>query len=447
MKYLLQAVLLPAVLATSLFADTICLKDGSKLEGNLKHTDDGWIVTTNGKTSHVTSDQVQSIELTPAKDIGPRLAAERLSSLRRSVENLDDLPEIILRYHRFIDQINDQATSSEAKKDLTLWEDRLNQKMVKIGSRWILPADRARLIDEATILADQARQLMKQGRTKEAEPILSTAIEDDPQNISALYLLGLLRYQQEKIIDARKALDLVASLIPNHAPTLNNLAVVQWRQRQYAPALVSYDGAMLAWPGNKLILDNVAYALAGLPAIYKNTPVAQRVTRHFQEQDKLLAEQMALSGLHRHGTTWISDADFQRLQQQDKEKQAKLDAMSAEFDKIKDRVTEIDRNIEDTESQMHRIEASSYARDPTTGAMLQLPYPTVYYDLDKDDKRMQADRAKEVKKMDALQQAARALQQPAAAGKIVDLQQMIGPEGTPVRTVATTQATTQPAGS
>jgi hypothetical protein len=71
----------------------------------------------------------------------------------------------------------------------------------------------------------------------------------------------------------------------------------------------------------------------------------------------------------------------------------------------------------------------------------------VYYDLDKDDKRMQADRANQVKKMDALQQAARAIQQPAVAGKTVDIQQMIGPEGTPLRTAAATQPTTQPAGS
>ncbi len=182
--------------------------------------------------------------------------------------------------------------------------------MIKIGKRWILPADRATLMDEAAALADRARQLMKEGRTKEAEPLLTTALEDDPQNASALYLVALLRYQQQQFLAARKALDSVSFLVPNHAPTLNNLAVVQWRQRQYVPALVSYDGAMLARPGNKTILDNVAMALASLPVGARNSPVTLRVTRRFEEQDKVLAEQMAISGLHRHGTEWISDADF-----------------------------------------------------------------------------------------------------------------------------------------
>jgi tetratricopeptide (TPR) repeat protein len=426
-------------------ADTIYLKDGTKLDGTLRHVDNGWTISQNGITTNVTTDQVQSIELTPAKNVGPQAAAERLESLRHSVENVDDLSEIILRYHRFIDQINDPSALAAAKNDLESWNDRANQKMVKVGKRWILRADRAKLIDEAIGLAAQGRQLMKEGRTRDAEPILNTALDDDPQNVSALYLLGLLRYQQDQFLAARKALDVVAFLVPNHAPTLNNLAVVQWRQRQYVPALVSYDGAMLAWPVNKTILDNVAVALSLLPAEYQRSPVAHRATRRFQEQDKLLAEQLAVLGLHRHGTQWISDTDFQKMQEQEKAKQAALDAMAVDFDKAKDRLAEIDRDIDDTESQMHRIEAASYIRDPYTGLLIRLPLPSVYYDLEKDDKREHADRDEQVKKLDAIQQAAKALQQPAPGDKTLDTQQMIGPEGTPLGAVPASQPSTQPA--
>jgi hypothetical protein len=444
MKQGYLAALMSILIVSLSIADTLYLKDGTKLQGDLKHVDNGWTVSADGKTTSVSADQVKSIELTPAKDVGPKAAAERLESLRRSVENVDDLSEIILRYHRFIDQVNDPAAVAQAKDDLEIWQDRSNQKMVKVGKKWILPGDRAKLIDEATGLAEQARQLMKQGRAKEAEPILTAALDDDSQNVSALYLLGLLRYQQQQFLAARKALDVVAFLVPNHAPTLNNLAIVQWRQRQYVPALVSYDGAMLALPATKTILDNVAMALAVLPIAYRNSPVTQRVTRRFQEQDRLLAEQMAGSGLHRHGTEWISDADFQKMQQDEKVKQAALDAMAVDFDKAKDRLTQIDRDIEDTESQMHRLEASSYIRDPASGALLRLPLPSVYYDLEKDDKRQHADRDTQAKKLDTLQQAARALQQPAAGEKASDLQQMIGPEGTPQSVSAATQPSTQP---
>ena len=446
MKLPLHAAFLTALLLSPLLADTVYLKDGTKLEGNLKHTDTGWTISQNGQTTNITTDQVQSIELTPPKDATPKAAAERLESLRRSVENLDDLSEIILRYHRFIDQINEPAAIASAKSNLQTWQDRSDQKMVKVGRKWILPGDRDKLIEEALGLAEQGRQLMKQGRTKEAEPLLIAALDDDPQNVPALYLLGLLRYQQQQFLAARKSLDVVILLVPNHAPTLNNLAVVQWRQRQYIPALLSYDGAMLARPVNKTILDNVAVALALLPLEYHNSPITKRETRRFNEQDKLLAEQLAPSGLHRHGAEWISDADFQKLQDQDKSRQATLDAMAVDFDKAKDRLTQLDQNIQDTESQMHRIEASSYLRDPTTGVLIRLAYPSVYYDLEKDDKRQHAERDEQVKKMDALQLNARAVQQPAAGEKTLDTQQMIGPEGTPLAMLPpTSQPATQPA--
>ncbi len=133
---------------------------------------------------------------------------------------------------------------------------------------------------------------------------------------------------------------------------------------------------------------------------------------------------------------------LQRLQDQEKVKQAALDVMAADFDKAKDRLAQMDRDIDDTESQMHRIEASSYIRDPVSGALFRVPYPSVYYDLERDDKRQHSDRDAQVKKMDSLQQAARALQNPAPE-KTTDAQAMIGPEGTP-QNPAATQPATQP---
>ncbi len=428
--------------------DIVHLKDGTKLEGEVKHSDDGWTVNVNGKVRHVHADEVQSIELSSGAT-GPRVAEERLASLRRSVENLTDIKEIISRYQRFIDQTQDPAALGEAKKDLAVWQDRLDQNMVKAGTKWVSPRDRDKLAEQAASLTEQGRQLIKQGRAAEAEPLLNEASADDPQNASPLYLLGLLRYQQEQIPAARKLFDAVAALAPNHAPTLNNLGVVQWRQRQYMGALNSYDGAMLAAPVNKEILDNVASALQSLPTEYQNSAVTQKATRHFQEQDRQLAETMAQGGLHRVGAIWVSDKDLDAIRQQQKQVKEKLDAMATEFDKSKEQADDLDRKIEDTESQMHRIEATSYAHDPVSGTFLRLPYPAVYFDLQRDDQRFRDDRAKETQKMDALQQAAKDLQKRSPVQKQADVQRMIGPEGTPLRVadvMATTRATSQPAG-
>ncbi len=204
---LLAAIICLAASAPA-FGDIVHLKDGTSLEGDVKRSDDGWIVLVPGKAPvRISGDKVQSIELKPAGDNNPRVAAEHLASLRRSVESLVDVKEVLSRYQRFVDQNKDPAVLADAKKDMAVWQSRLDTGMIKVGQKWILPADRAKLVDQAAVLADNARQLMKQGRFKEAEPMLVEATADDPANPSALYLIALIRYQQDQIPAARKALE------------------------------------------------------------------------------------------------------------------------------------------------------------------------------------------------------------------------------------------------
>src|SRR5437867_11069427 len=119
MKSTLHAAVLCALgvgaLASSVLplrADVIYLKDGTKLEGDVKRRDDGWVVFSKGKITPVLPEQVQSIELTPPSDAGPKEAAERLASLRRSVEGVTDIREIISRYQRFIEQTKEIGRAS-----------------------------------------------------------------------------------------------------------------------------------------------------------------------------------------------------------------------------------------------------------------------------------------------------------------------------------------------
>src|SRR5688500_20135189 len=87
-----------------LLADTIHLKNGGKLEGTIKRDKGGWEITdTTGKTLLVLDSEVSRIEksttLSPAE-----LALGKLASLRRSVEPLGDVNQVIDRYQKFIEQ-------------------------------------------------------------------------------------------------------------------------------------------------------------------------------------------------------------------------------------------------------------------------------------------------------------------------------------------------------
>jgi tetratricopeptide (TPR) repeat protein len=439
---------LPAALAFSALmvvasfssADIVHLKDGTQVEGTVKRADDGWNVRKSGKVVHIGSDQVESIELTPATAPTAAVANDRLDSLRRSVEGLNDLNEIVARFQRFVDQNTDAAASIEAKKDLAMWQDRQKQKMVKVGAKWVLPEQRQQLIEQAGVTADTARQLMKQGRTKEAEPLLVDCVSIDPANATALYLIGLIRYQQDQAPAARKAFESTAGVIPNHAPTLNNLGVVLWRQKQYIAALNDFDAAMLAAPGGKIILDNVAVAFQTLPADLQKSPVTLKVLRHFNEQDQQLSERMASQGLHRFGSLWVSDHDLEQIKQQEKQIQDKLDQLAGDFDKAKGRAAELNQSISDNQTEMHRIEANSYVTDPRTGAVTQVPYPSAYYDLAHDNDKMTHERDSAVSKLDTIKKQAQDLQNSKPSMKNQGVQLMIGVEGTPIRVPATQPA-------
>src|SRR5688500_9424068 len=75
-------------------ADVIVLKGGTRVEGELTRTPDGYDVTApDGKTTKVSASQVKSVEVT--NGAAAEEARPRLESLRRSVENMSDLKLIV----------------------------------------------------------------------------------------------------------------------------------------------------------------------------------------------------------------------------------------------------------------------------------------------------------------------------------------------------------------
>src|SRR5437870_4939727 len=85
------------IIAAAVRADTVILKDGSKLSGDVKKTDGGYdIIGADGHTRHIATDQVRAIELGgPTSAPTPSAASDRLTSLRRSVESVGDVNVII----------------------------------------------------------------------------------------------------------------------------------------------------------------------------------------------------------------------------------------------------------------------------------------------------------------------------------------------------------------
>lgn len=445
MKCLLPLILI-GLLVPLAAADIIHLKDGTQLEGEIKKGPDSYRVrTADGGTTQVPLENVASIELKAAAT--PEASLQRLASLRRAVENIPDIKTVLDRYQSFIQQNAGTPAATQARADVDIWQDRQARGLVKVGSKWMTVEEQADIQRRMGGVADALRQTMKQGRLKEAGTVLDHAMADDPQNVSLLYLRGVLSYRQEQLPVSRKAFEAVFSQVSDHAPTLNNLAVILWRQNAMTAALNDYDAAMLAAPGSREILDNIAEALNALPENQRKGLVVAKVVRHFKEQDEELQKKMAEKGMTRWGATWVTQAQADKLAAQEKEIRGQIDQMSKDFDSMQASINAIDRTITADQNEIRQIDAESLATD-SSGKVVRLPYPARYYDLGREINSLQAERATRVTQEEGLRRDAKVAMQKLPVAKYTGIQKIIDVDGMPVIAPsgdATAPSTSQPA--
>jgi len=445
--------LLIVAMSAAVYGDAIVLKDGSRVTGDIKKGDSGYVITqADGKIEVVPFDVVKSLELQSA-NAPPDAARENLASLRRSIEHDDNLYRIIGRYQQFIKSNGSSDVAEQAKQDLAIWQQRKDAGMSKYGALWVTDADKAKLKEKTLQTADAARRLIKAEHFNEADSLLNQVLSEDPRLPTALYLRGLLQYRVEQLPPARKSFETVNLLVPNHTPTLNNLGIVLARQNQVSASLGMFDAAMLSSPRNRLVLDNVAEMLNALPDEQRANPAAQKVARHFTEQDVDLQKQLAPQGLHRWGSTWVTTDELESLKAAERAVKDKLDQLSANFDAVKGEIANIDRDIDDNDRSMHRLEASSYVRD-VNGNIYQSTLPSTYYQLQDDSTKLHHQRDDAYAKLNQLRSQARQVNQELPVPKYTGMQHMFDADSAPTiappgavmpASQVTASPTTQPA--
>jgi Flp pilus assembly protein TadD len=430
MRSFLSAVLVLG-LAGGAWGDTVHLKDGTSVEGNLSKNDTGWTITRpDGQTVQVPSGQVQSVEIKRASH-GPDEAQSALNSLRRAADHLDNLDDIISRYQRFLKANPDTPAAADAKKDLAQWQSRRAQGMVKYAQKWVTPQQREQLAARSLADVSEARQLLKQGQLKETGQRLDAILAANPQNAAALYLQGVLLFRQDKSVPARKDFLAVNDLVPNHAPTLNNLGVIYGRQKQPVGALKYFNEAMRSDPQNKSVLDNTAEALHALTPDEQRTAIARQTAERFKAQDAELTRTLSKEGWHRWGATWVDDKQYEQLKEAEKQVQKQLDALAGQYQGIQDRIRQIDDQISANNRSLNSISASAYLPDPN-GNWVYIGLPSIYYDLQNSNKKLQAERAGEVSHLQQLRGQAQQVEKQLPVPKYTGRQHLIGVEGTPL---------------
>lgn len=399
-------ILLGLLLASSFaWGDTLILNDGRRLEGELKRDGDNWILTdAKSRTLQVSASEVKSIEV-GKRTSDAETAKQKFAFIRRFADTQAEPAAVVAKYDEFLVQYPDSAQLPDARADRVIWRQRLDQRMTRVGGKWFNPTELAAWDEQATAVLEQARGLVKDGRLKEAMQQVDPVLAEDPGNAGALYLKGVALYRQDQLLPARKCFESVTAAVADHGPTLNNLAVILWKQKQELAAMGFLDRAMVAQPANQRILDNVAEVLNDVPKAAKRSALAKRLAARFDEQEPQVEQTLLASGWYRWGSTWVTKEQYAQLREVEKQVRSQLDQLAQNYDASETLIQQMTDDIASSERTMNRIEADSLARD-SQGNIVRLPYPNVYYDLRRDVDRLTSRRRAEIENLDSLRQQA-----------------------------------------
>ena len=134
--------------------------------------------------------------------------------------------------------------------------------MVRVGLRWLEPAEANDLKRQARQLTEEALRLLEVGQDKAAIDKCVQASKLDPDAILADFLLGL-GYALVSC-DAKGANRHFAECIrrdPRHVSALNNLALSEVRLREYTQALAHWQTALEVAPAAPEVIQNLGRLL------------------------------------------------------------------------------------------------------------------------------------------------------------------------------------------
>jgi tetratricopeptide (TPR) repeat protein len=436
MKYLPAWVLLMATAVAC--GDVLILDDGSRVEGKAHKQGDQWIVTdSTGHETAVDPGRIKSFQLTGSAS-GPAAAQDRLATLRTSVENLSDIHEIIDRYNRFIKQSGGSPLVAAAQDDLAMWQRRLDDDYKKIGGRWLTPMERQVLAGNEAQAAATIGDMIRHGQNEQAMAALNRALTDDPDDPSALYLRGILLYQNGEVPSARTDFEHVAKTMGDHAPTQNNLGVVLWRQQLFGAAMGAYLKAMIARPLDLTIVNNVAEAVHSIPPDYQSSVPAQRAIKMFADQEKELEKSQEANGLYRWGSGWVSADRLAKLSTEKAANESQLASLHAQEDQVLTSLASNQAQINSTQAEINLYSPPS----PTGyGTGHGATVPPDFYFVQQDMVNLNNVKAVETEKLIKVREQIKKVEQNYSVVEFTGVQKLFGPEGTPIRTEQVAPAT------
>ena len=418
--------------ASALHADSLTLKDGSLLEGVIRQVDGGYqIATANGAERFVATEDVKSIKLSNEGKVTPGNARERLQSLQRSVENERDLSHIIDKYEQFITMNANTDAAGLAQAELDQWRARRDRNMVKVGRDWMTPVERDQKLIAAAKRVEDVCGMLSAGQFDAASAALRTGLDEEPDNVSYLYLSGVLQIQRSQFNEAKRSFDSVLAQVTDHVPTLFNEAVLAAQFKRWPQAIAGLDQAITLAPGQPEILEGVLAFSQIAPESAQRTPPFERLMQKFGPQEADLEQRMAGKGLYRLGSRWVDKATIDKANAEQAAYEKTKSDMDADYHQTQDRVHKIDEQIATVERLLQQMERDSVYVD-RDGTVINRGLPPAYWDSQRDLDNLKTQRKTEQTHTEELKKKAADVERTAPKLPGVGRMEPIGVNGVPI---------------
>jgi len=199
----------------------------------------------------------------PASATPPTTQKQTFGDLLYLSGRLRAASDVLRAYKLFLqDKQIAESDRKAALVQLKFWEERANQQMLRVGARWLTPAEVTDLNRQVQQLIDEALRLLEVGQGKAAVEKCLQASKLDPDAIMADFLLGL----QYAVLScnpksANKHFEECVRRDARHVSSLNNLALSEVRLRKYSEALTHWQSALKIAPAAPEVIQNLGRLL------------------------------------------------------------------------------------------------------------------------------------------------------------------------------------------
>ncbi len=419
--------------------DVLVLDDGEHVAGEVRRVReparDGFVVSMGDgerfiDVRRVVRHVVGRDDLEPATRPGGTRDQQRLASLRRATERLDDPAVAVAKYQKFLEDALTPAVVAEASRERDEWQRRLDAGLVLHGTRWMTVTDRDADVAAAIERVNAARQAVADGQT-DAIDLVGELLGHPTTDISGRYLLGVLALQRNELAPARQHFDAVRGVVPEHAPTLLNLGFIQSEIGRPELAAVFAADAAAAAPGVAATLDNLHELLALLDDEQRQARHALRAASLLEQHDPALQATRAAEGLKRWGSDWIDIETYNEFQAEKAILDAEFSELKQQYDAVIAEAEANARRIDSNRAFMTRLEQNSVRRD-AAGNLVRIPLPASYYEAERETAELQRQQQELQDEARSLDRDGAAIRQkmprPTLRGHLVS----VGAEGVPV---------------